>query len=250
MGLGLVRGGDAPALMTGPAGGLLPDFFTVKIPCNVYRVAAFIMMMAAEAQKRTLMSCVDPTDRDTDEDILIREACTDAAAFARLYRMHYDTVFRYCVRRLFNRHTAEDVTSTVFFRAMRRIGSFKGSASGFRNWLYRIATNAVNDHLRTAKRRAEAIRTLAREGAHGRVGCAGADCEFQETTLLVKQALLRLKPTYQAVITLRFFEKMKLVEIAEILGQNPATIRSQLSRALNRLRRELDAAMPNREVSR
>ena len=187
-------------------------------------------------------------NHDTDQDILIREACTDGAAFARLYRMHYDTVFRYCARRLFNRHTAEDVTSTVFFRAMRRIGSFKGNASDFRNWLYRIATNAVNDHLRMAKRRAEAIKALAREGGRGRAPYAGADCELREATLLVKQALLRLRPKYQAVITLRFFEKMKLVEIAEILGQNPATIRSQLSRALNMLRRELDAAVPNREV--
>jgi len=58
----------------------------------------------------------------------------------------------------------------------------------------------------------------------------------------VKQAILGLKPKYQTVITLRFFEKMKLTEIAEILGKNPATISTQLARALSKLRKELRAA--------
>ena len=55
----------------------------------------------------------------------------------------------------------------------------------------------------------------------------------------MKQALLALNPSYQTVITLHFFEKLKFTEIAEILDQNPATIRSQLSRALSRLRKAL-----------
>ena len=71
---------------------------------------------------------------------------------------------------------------------------------------------------------------------------AESDAEFQEEVLPVKQALLTLKPKQQTVITLRFFEKLKLTEIAEILGQNPATTRSQLSRALSSLRKKLEAS--------
>ena len=59
--------------------------------------------------------------------------------------------------------------------------------------------------------------------------------------MALKKAVLALQPKYQTVITWRFFEKMRLVEIAEVLNQNPATIRSQLSRALKRLRKELRA---------
>ena len=65
-------------------------------------------------------------------------ACSEREAFARLYRMHYEIVFRYCSRRLFNRHAAEEVTSTVFFRVMRTISSFKGNSNDFRKWLYRV----------------------------------------------------------------------------------------------------------------
>ncbi len=195
--------------------------------------------MTAEANRKLLMRRVDLANSETDQDDLIKQACSDRAAFARLYRMHYERVFRYCCRRLFNRHAAEDVTSTVFFRVMRTISTFEGNSNGFRNWLYRIATNAVNDHLKTAKRRAEAIRNAARQRGGGHAFAGEPDKELQKKNLAVEQAILSLKPKYQTVITLRFFEKMKLVEIAEILGQNPATIRTQLARALSKLRKEL-----------
>jgi len=200
------------------------------------------MVMTAEAKKKLLMRRVDLANSETNQDILIKRACSDRAAFALLYRMHYEKVFRYCSRRLFNRHAAEDVTSTVFFKVMRTIGTFEGNSNDFRNWLYRIATNAVNDHLKMAKRRADTIRNAAQQHGRGRAFAAGSDKELQKKNLVVKQALLGLKPKYQTVITLRFFEKMKLIEIAEILGQNPATIRSQLSRALSKLRKKLKVA--------
>ena len=116
-------------------------------------------------------------DSDTDQDLLIKEACHDSAAFAQLYRLHYDNIFRYCARRLFNRHAAEDVTSIVFFKAMRTIGFFRGNSKDFRNWLYRIATNAVNDHLRTAKRRADAICDIAM--VQGRDGTFDAESDAE-----------------------------------------------------------------------
>jgi len=198
--------------------------------------------MTAEANRKLLMRRVELANSETDQDSLIQQACSDPAAFARLYRMNYERVFRYCCRRLFNRHEAEEVTSTVFFKIMRTISTFEGNSDGFHNWLYRIATNAVNDHLKTAKRRAEAIRNVAQHQGRSHALAGESDKELQKKNLAVEQAILGLKPKYQTVITLRFFEKMKLVEIAEILGQNPATIRTQLARALSKLRKELRAA--------
>ena len=195
--------------------------------------------MTAIAKKNSTMGRADLANSETEVDILIQEAKKDRAAFAQLYRMHYELVFRYCARRLFNRHAAEDVTSTVFLKVMRKLGSFEGNSRGFRNWLYSIATNATSDHLRTKARRADAIRMAAQQ-----LDCpvsAGSDSDLQEINVALKQAVLALQPKYQTVITLRFFEKMRLVEIAEVLNQNPATIRSQLSRALKRLRKELRA---------
>jgi RNA polymerase sigma factor (sigma-70 family) len=56
---------------------------------------------------------------------------------------------------------------------------------------------------------------------------------------LLREAMLALKPRYQTIITLRFFENLKLTEIAEVLGSSAGTVRSQLARALAKLRKKI-----------
>jgi len=173
---------------------------------------------------------------DVDEDSgLVIQARSDRAAFVQLYRRHYDVIFRYCAHRLFNRAVAEDVTSEVFLKMVENFHCFKGTEAQFRNWLYRIATNAVNHHLRRMTRRKSLLRA-ARERANSQA----ADCgQSPEKLALLKDALLALKPRYQTIITLRFFENLKLTEIAEVLGSSPGTVRSQWARALAKLRKQL-----------
>ena len=174
----------------------------------------------------------------TDDGQLIARAHNEPAAFVELYRRHYDAVFRYCVHRLFERATAEDVTSEVFLKVVEKFRDFSGNERQFRNWLYTIATNAVNHHLRKTARRDSLLRTT-HEQAAGRF----ADCgESSQRLAILREAVLALKPRYQAIITLRFFENLKLTEIAEVLGDSPGTVRSQIARALARLRRKIASA--------
>ena len=175
-------------------------------------------------------------DVNHDDGLVIR-ANTDRTAFVQLYRRHYDMIFRYCAHRLFSRTVAEDVTSEVFLKMVENFHRFTGTEAQFRNWLYRIATNAVNHHLRRMTRRNRLLRA-ARERANSQT----ADCEESaEKLALLKDALLALKPRYQTIITLRFFENLKLIEIAEVLGSSPGTVRSQLARALAKLRTKMNS---------
>ena len=172
-----------------------------------------------------------------DEKQLIARARDDSTAFVQLYRSHYDAVFRYCVHRLFERQMAEDVTSEVFLKVVENIHGFKGNEKQFRCWLYRIATNAVNNHLRKTRRRKHLL-IIAHEQADSQV----ADCgESAEKLTVLRKAVFILRPRYQTIITLRFFENMKLTEIAEVLGSSPGTVRSQLKRALDKLSKILGA---------
>ena len=174
---------------------------------------------------------------------LIKQACSDPDAFAQLYLLHYNDVFHYCIRRLFDRHSAEDVTSTVFFKVMHNLSSFNGKVTNFRSWLLRIATNAVNDHLRDSKRRADLNRKIIKNTRAESDYIIPSDDKLLEKKVLLKQTLLSLKPKYQTVITLRFFENMKLTEIAACLGKNPSTVRSCLARATAKLRKKLNTAV-------
>jgi RNA polymerase sigma-70 factor (ECF subfamily) len=101
----------------------------------------------------------------TDNDDLVLRARTDAEALGRLYDLYYDQIFLFCLCRLFSREAAEDITSVVFLTVARSIAGFKGrTRSDFRNWLYRIAANHTNSHIRKTSRRKqlfeEAVRTM------------------------------------------------------------------------------------------
>jgi RNA polymerase sigma factor (sigma-70 family) len=176
------------------------------------------------------------SSKDVDEDSgLVIQARSDQAAFVQLYRRHYNAIFRYCVHRLFDRAVAEDVTSEVFLKMVENFHHFRGTEAQFGNWLYRIATNAVNNHLRKANRRKGLLKTACEQYTNHT-----ADCEESSIKLaLLRQAMLALKPRFQTIITLRFFENLKLTEIAEVLNSSPGTIRSQMARALAQLRRVL-----------
>jgi RNA polymerase sigma-70 factor (ECF subfamily) len=129
---------------------------------------------------------------------------------------------------------------------MHHLSAFDGGATDFRSWLLRIATNAVNDYLRDAKRRTELVRKAVINTRAESVFVIDCSDELLERKALLKEALLSLKPKYQTVITLRFFENMKLTEIAACLGKKPSTVRSWLSRATAKLRKKLDATMDSR----
>jgi len=174
-----------------------------------------------------------------DDNQIIAEARYDPVAFVQLYHKHYDEVFRYCVHRLFDRNIAEDITSEVFLKAVQNFGRFNVNGKPqFRNWLYRIATNEVNNHFR---------KKTGRDGLFKRFSEQSNDDtddaeSLPEELALLKKVIFALKPKYQNVITLRFFENLKLTEIAGVLGCSPATARSRLARALAKIRKKLTTA--------
>jgi RNA polymerase sigma-70 factor (ECF subfamily) len=170
-----------------------------------------------------------------EESQLVSRARNDTSAFVQLYRRNYDAIFRYCMHRLYDRETAKDITSEIFLKAVENFHRFKGSDKHFRNWLYKIATNAVNKHFRKTAHRDKLLKIVSEQVDNKTDNCE----ETVEKMALLKEAMLTLKPRHQTIITLRFFENLKLIEIAEVLDSKPGTIRSQLSRALTRLRKIL-----------
>ncbi len=177
--------------------------------------------------------------RVDEESQSISPLSSEPEVFVQLYRRHYDEVFRYCAHRLFDRQTAEDVTSQVFIKAVESFHSFKGSEQQFCFWLFRIATNAVNQHLRKQMLHEKMLQQAQERVLSNASANSDSDRASQEKLLALKKAVFSLKPRYQTIITLRFFENLKPNEIAEVLGSSPGTIRSQLARALAKLRKKL-----------
>jgi RNA polymerase sigma-70 factor (ECF subfamily) len=176
---------------------------------------------------------------EVTDDGLVARMRTDRAAFAALYDRYYPWIVKYCVRRLFDRATAEDVTSEVFLKVASSVRTFPGATeSDFRRWLFRIAINAVNAHLRSTLRRQELLEQATRRGCIGRDG--PADAAAAESEKLdwpnVYRAVMELEEREQTIVSLRFFADLSHEEISDVVQSTPGAVRTALSRALSRLR--------------
>jgi RNA polymerase sigma factor (sigma-70 family) len=172
-----------------------------------------------------------------DDDLVVR-ARSDRSAFAALYDQYYPRVLRYCVRRLSVRQAAEDATSEVFLQIAAHLPGFAGTTeTDFRRWLFRIATNAVSAQLRQVRRRHELWHSAAQNGALRAADSAASTppVEILDWPAL-HEAILELEPRDQTIVTLRFYADLPHDEIAGIVGASAGTVRTALSRILNRLR--------------
>ena len=180
-------------------------------------------------------------DQIDPEDDLVKLARTDRNAFGELFDHFYPLIFSYCTRRLVVRANAEDVASEVFLKVAHGIRGFPGLCiADFRRWLFRIATNEINAHLRQSIRRRELLEAAA---LMGRINVSVSGPLLDDTSPLdwqeVYEALGTLTDREQSIISLRFFGGLKHEQIAEILEQEVGSIRVALSRALERLRLRL-----------
>jgi RNA polymerase sigma-70 factor (ECF subfamily) len=119
--------------------------------------------------------------------------------------------------------------------ALKGISKFERRGLPFRVWLYRIATNEVNQWARGERRR------LKRERAHAGGSmphdAAGGDAAAQREE--VRRALLGLSPKHQDVLALHHVEGLGVEQIARVLRRPVGTIKSRLLRARSALREAL-----------
>jgi RNA polymerase sigma-70 factor (ECF subfamily) len=172
----------------------------------------------------------------TQDGGLVLRARTEADALGRLYEMYYDRIFRFCVHRLFDKEIAEDVTSAVFLDVARGIRRFSGrTEQDFANWVYAIAANQANAHIRKTSRRKE----LLAEAARSMKACQSTNEVTEPDWPGLYTAILKLKPQHQTIVTLRFFENLPYERITQIMDIKEATLRVTLHRILGKLRNHL-----------
>jgi len=181
----------------------------------------------------------------SEEKELVRQAQKAPDAFAKLYDQYYPKIFGYVLRRTANLEAAQDITSETFFNALRRLWQFRWRNISFSSWLYKIATNEINQYFRKAEyRKSVSLEELQEQGFEP-ISLHNPESELIEAQeqlkqyqdfLEIQEKIVQLPAKYQEVIALRFFEQKQIKEIAEILGKKEGTIKSLLHRAVEKLR--------------
>lgn len=173
---------------------------------------------------------------DTERELIVQAQQGDRRAFGELVRLHHSGVINVVYRMCGDANLAEDAAQEAFIRAWQHLPNYK-PRSPFRNWVYRIATNAALDTLRRERETEDVDEMPLATPEDG----PEALVEKVERGERVRQAVLALPPASRAVLVLREYEGLSYQEIAETLGIPIGTVMSRLNYARGQLRKSLSS---------
>lgn len=178
-----------------------------------------------------------------DEKELVKQAQKDPKAFGILYDFCYEPILRYALKRTAHLQASEDIAAEVFFKAYKKLWQFKWQDRPFSAWLYKIATNEINDYFKNGQKAPvpaafiEELEHLAvtKETPEWEALLAEDGQRLEEETKRLYKAVQALPVKYQEVLALRYFEEKSVRETCEILGKKEGTVKSLISRGIDML---------------
>ena len=181
--------------------------------------------------------------RGVDERALIEAAQNDPEKFDALYELHFERVYAFVASRSRDRATAEDVTPTVFHKALENLPNYEWRGVPFAAWLLRIATNAIVDHAKRTGR--EIALEDERHENGGSENLQESNMRAEELRAIEYRAQLfrlvgELPEMQRQVIFQRFLEQRSIAEISKRLGKTVGAIKQLQLRAVQRLRVQME----------
>ncbi len=155
--------------------------------------------------------------------------------FDPLYQRYVRPIFSFIYRRTRDKQLAEDITSTVFMKALQNVHRYDGRKGSVVAWLYGIARNALTDHYRSMKRTVNIDDVW--DLASGDDTTAAADGNMNAAQL--REALSKLDPAKREIVLLRVWDDLSYQDIAAITGKTEASCKMTFSRVIAQLRKDL-----------
>ena len=177
-----------------------------------------------------------------DAELIRRTLDGDETAFTTLVKKHQKHVHALAWRKIGDFHIAEDITQETFLKVHQNLATLK-ELERFPGWLYVIVTRCCIARLRKKRLHAQLVEDidLMRKGkdTYSQYVADEQAKRITETQReIVKKLLAGLQESDRTIITLYYFGEMTCEEISKFLGVSANTIKSRLSRARQRLKKE------------
>jgi len=180
--------------------------------------------------------------QDDVNDLIFRSRQNDQAAFRKLVEAHQHLVYSLAFRLLCNDEDAQDAVQETFIKAWNHLSHFN-TEMRFTTWLYKIATNACYDRIKSLKRRNNTISfDIENIALINRPSLENLETNIinNELAQLIKQLTFDLPPKQKLVFTLRDLEGLEVEEIEMITGLSARKIKSNIYCARQFIREKLE----------
>jgi RNA polymerase sigma factor (sigma-70 family) len=173
---------------------------------------------------------------DIHQHLVDRCKKNDQKAQLELYKLYHKAMYNTCLRIIKDDVLASDVMQEAFLMVFEKIASFKGNST-FGAWLKRVVINKSLDELKKQKILFDSIETSAEvyNIQEEQFYSGEKEDEITNKINLVKNALNRLPDGYRIVLSLYLFEGYDYEEISQILNIGESSVRSQFTRARQKL---------------
>jgi len=170
---------------------------------------------------------------ESQEAALIRRCQRgDKEAFGKLVEQYRSVLFGTAYLMMRDRGLAEDVVQEALIQIWKYLPSFRLKSS-IKTWLVRIAINEVKQQTRKKKLPMIPLESAIQE--IDRMNDTETTLTQNEERQSLRKALDKLVPEHREAIVLHYYSDLTVPEIAAVTGQREGTIKSRLSRALDRL---------------
>ena len=185
----------------------------------------------------------------SDEDLVEGTLGGDEDAFSQLYEKYRHPVYATAYRIIQSAEDARDATQEIFVKLYRSLRSWNRRKASLSTWIYRLAANHAIDCWRARRRRPEVQSEegmeegLVREHSLSEaIRSPYRTVESQEKVDAVRRCADALPDLQKKVFILRYFQELKLEEIAEMESCSLGTVKTSLFRATQAVRRALKKA--------
>jgi len=182
----------------------------------------------------------------SDEELVEKSLCGEEDAFRRLYERYRRLIYLAVWRITLDAEESRDATQEIFITVYRSLAMYNPRRGRFSSWIYRVGTNRAIDYWRTRRRRAETpLAETSKAQSKGALFCrTGARTmerilEQKERAAEVRRFLEELPQPQRRFFILRYYDGLKLREIAEKEGYKLGTVKSSLHKATRAVRSKL-----------
>ncbi len=167
----------------------------------------------------------------------VLKAQKDLSAFDYFYRKYFRMVNNYVFHRVSDETVRNEIVSDVFFKAMRKLNTFRLLDSRncrFSSWLMRITINEINMHYRKSGKTQKLTDSVKIEEEISNSTHID-DVDFPEYNE-IKTIINTLPEKDRDLIALRFYQKLSYSEIAEVMKKSENSLKVKMHRLLKKIR--------------